>query len=81
MMKKQKITQSSREDFVSEDIMEMMISHLGEFSGINEVAAFFHISRSTVRYYIEQGDIVSLQFGKRIVIVVKSMGDFIKRYI
>lgn len=24
--------------------MEMMISHLGEFSGINEVAAFFHIS-------------------------------------
>ena len=37
MMKKQKITQSGREDFVSEDIMEMMISHLGEFSGINDV--------------------------------------------
>lgn len=34
-MKTEKITQSSREDFVSEDIMEMMISHLGEFSGIN----------------------------------------------
>ncbi|MDK4492087.1 helix-turn-helix domain-containing protein, partial [Fusobacterium necrophorum] len=70
-----------REDFVSEDIIEMMISHLGELSGINEVAAFFHISRSTVRYYIEQWDFVSLQIGKRIVIVVLSMGDFIKRYI
>lgn len=69
MMKKQKITQSGREDFVSEDIMEMMISHLGEFSGINEVAAFFiSVVRPYALLILNKGTLYSRNLEKELLL-------------
>ena len=79
-MKCKKFTDIKNEDYVEEDIMEILISQLGEFSTIDVLAETLTVSRATIYRAIDSGKIVALHFGSRVIIVTRSLENTLELF-
>lgn len=67
-----------KEENVKEEIVEILVAKLGEFSTIDEVAEALNVSRVSICRAIESGKIVALHFGKRVIIVTRTLSNAIE---
>lgn len=64
---------------MTEELLEDIVKKLGEFTTVGEIAKLFRVSRTTVVRSLERGDICAFLFGRRIVIITRSLQHIIEQ--
>ena len=69
------------EEDLSTEIIEHIVTMVGEFTNVNDLAETLNVSRTTISRKIEEGEIVAFHFGSRVIVVTRSLQGIIEKFL